>query len=195
MRRLLNIGCWAGLTLALWLALVRMVFVVDTGSRPALSWPGVTTFALLLLAPAVAIMPLARWSRIPLLDVEAVAGWATFGFVLTFLRPSDPPTLGQFLVFLLPLTVALASVGTLASFAVGLRVYRDDPRCHDVVRARRQGYLGAFFTVALVLLHSVGTLTPTSGAFLLVIVALAEMFWLARGNARAHSARAVARSR
>lgn len=195
MGRTISGMCWSVLTVALWLVLGQLIFVVDVGARPSFGWGEAGTCALLILAPAVTFVPIARWSRIPLYDGEAIAGWATFGFIVTFLRPSDPPTLGQFLVFLIPLTVALATVGTLVSYAAGFRVYRSDPRRFDVVRSRRQGYVGAFFVVALILLHSIGTLTLTSGTFLLVIVALAEMFWLARGSARAKSTRAAASPR
>lgn len=193
MERVIAGGCWLMLSMTLWLLLWRQVFLVDAGAGTVLSLSGLWTCVLLVLTPAVVFVPLARWSRIPVFDAEAIAGWATLGFTITFLRPSDPPTLGQFLLFLLPLTVSLSTVGTLVSYAAGFRIYRDDPRRYDVVRARRQGYLGAFFVVALLLLQGVGTLRPTSGTFLLVIVGLAEMFWLTRGSARTESVRAVNR--
>ncbi len=194
MHRVTVVGCWAGIVALAWLLLVRTIVSSGTGSE-ASGWSVMWASLLLLLTPLVTFVPIARWSRISLFDIEAVAGWATFGFTITFLRPSDPPTLAQFLVFLLPLTVSLATLGTLVSYAAGFRIYRDDPRRFDVVRARRQGYLGAFFVVALLLMHGIGTLTPTSGMFLLVIVSLAEMFWLARGTARVSTTRAVSRSR
>jgi hypothetical protein len=119
----------------------------------------------------------------PLYDIEGIAGWGMFGFTLAFVSPSSPPTLGQFLFFLLPLTVALATVFTFIAWLVGLHVLRAaSPSVRrDTVRARREGYLVAFAMVAMMLLHSVGTLTITSVALLLVVVILSESLALTGG--------------
>lgn len=190
MGRVIAVGCWLMLTVTLWFLLGRQIFLDDAGGVRLLSASGLWTSVLLILAPAATFLPVARRSRIPMFDAEAIAGWATLGFTITFLRPSNPPTLAQFLLFLLPLTISLSTLGTLVSYAAGFRIYRGDPRRYDMVRARRQGYLGAFFVVAVLVLHGVGTLTPTSGTFLLVIVCLAEMFWLTHATARAERVRA-----
>ena len=169
-----------------WVMLGQLIFVEDVGSSPAFGPWRLLFYTLLLAAPVLTFVPLARWARAPFYDVEATTGWATLGFVVAIVSPADPPTLAQFLLFLLPLTVALATVATLGSYLVGLRVYRGNPRKHDFVRARRQGYLVALMLVASMLLFSVGTLSSTSAVLLLVIAVLAEMFALNRDSIRLH---------
>ncbi len=172
----------------MWLTLGRLV-VSGVGAGSMLSGEAVITLLLLFAAPAATFVPLRRWTRIPLYDLEGIAGWSTLGFILTFLRPNSPPSLGQFLFFILALTVAMATLCTLGSYLVGLRLYQHDGRRYDLVRARRQGYLAATFVVALLVLHGIGTLTPTSGTLLLVLVVLAELFSLSRANMKPATAR------
>jgi hypothetical protein len=168
-----------------WLMLGQLLFVERLDRLPVLSGWRMLFYLLVFLAPLLTFVPIARWMRAPFFDVEAVAGWATLGLVLGLVTPADPPSLAQFLVFLLPLTVALATLGTLASYLAGLRVYRNDPRRYDIVRARRQGYLMAMLAVAGMLLFSVGTLSPSSAALLVLVGVLAEMFALSRDAQRA----------
>ncbi len=167
-----------------WLMLGQLILVKDVGIRSTFDPWRLLFYALLLAAPVLTFVPLARWARAPFYDVEATIGWATLGFVGAIISPADPPTLAQFLLFLLPLTVALATVAMLVSYLVGLRVYRSDPRRHDFVRARRQGYLVALVLVASMLLFSVGTFSATSAVLLLAIAVLAEMFSLSRDGLR-----------
>jgi len=148
-------------------------------------------YLLAVLAPLLTFVPIARWARVPFYDIEAVIGWASLVLVVGVVSPSEPPTLFQFLLFLLPLTVALATAGTLVSYLVGLRVYRHDPRRYDFVRARRQGYIMAMVLVAGMLLFSGGTLSPTSAVLLMLVAVLAEMFSLSRDVER--SRRVLAR--
>jgi hypothetical protein len=168
-----------------WLMLGQLLFVERLDRLPVLSGWRMLFYLLVFLAPLLTFVPIARWMRAPFYEVEAVAGWATLGLVLGLVTPADPPSLAQFLVFLLPLTVALATLGTLASYLAGLRVYRNDPRRYDIVRARRQGYLMAMLAVAGMLLFSVGTLSPSSAALLVLVGVLAEMFALSRDAQRA----------
>lgn len=173
----------------MWLTLGRLVFVSNAGAEGMFAAEAVLAYFLLFATPAATFVPLRARTRIPLYDVEGIAGWSSLGFILTFLRPGSPPSLGQFLFFILALTVALATIATLASYLVGLRLYRDDRRRYDVVRARRQGYLGATFLVALLVLHGIGTLTPVSGTLLLTLVVLAELFALSRTTTKPANAR------
>ena len=167
-----------------WIALGQLVLVENVGERAPFDVLRLLFYMLLLAAPVLTFVPVARWANGPFYDIEATAGWATLGFVVAIVTPANPPTLAQFLLFLLPLTVALASVTTFASYLVGLRVYRGDPRRHDFVRARRQGYLVAIVLVASMLLFSIGTLSPTSAVLLLIVVIMAEMFALTRDSQR-----------
>lgn len=177
----------------MWLTLGRLIVAVDAGDVGMLSGEATLTYLLLFGAPAATFVPLRRWTGLPLYDLEGIAGWSTLGFILAFLRPSTPPSLGQFLVFVLALIVVLATVCTLVAHLVGLRIYRDGRRPHDTVRSRRQGYLAATFIVALLVLHGIGTLTPISGTLLLGLVVLAELFTLSRHTARPANARVAGR--
>ena len=167
-----------------WLMLGQLILVEDVGSREPFDPRRLLLYVLLLAAPMLTFVPLARWARAPFYDLEAVAGWGTLGFVVAVVTPAEPPTLAQFLAFLLPLTVALATLATLGSYLVGLRIYRNNPRRHDFVRARRQGYLVALVLVACMLLFSIGTLSPISAVLLLIVAVLAEMFSLSRDSQR-----------
>ncbi len=167
-----------------WIALAQLILIQNVGDRSTFDVLRLLFCMLLLAAPVLTFVPIARWANAPFYDIEATAGWATLGFVVAIVTPANPPTLAQFLLFLLPLTVALASLTTLTSYLVGLRVYRGDPRRHDFVRARRQGYLAAIVLVASMLLFGIGTLSPTSAVLLLIVVTLAEMFALARDSQR-----------
>lgn len=184
MNRSLLISIYVAGTAFAWLTLGRLVTSGDIEGFGAGSRAGLLTCLLIVVAPGATFIPLARWIRAPLYDVEGMLGWGALALTLAFLEPSDPPTLAQFLLFLLPLTVAMATAATLVSYLAGLRVYRDDPRRHDFVRARRQGYLASFALIALALLHSVGTLSPATGTLLVAVAVLVEMFALARGRAR-----------
>jgi hypothetical protein len=175
-----------------WVMLGQLILVKDVGSRSPFDPWRLLLYVLLVAAPLLTFTPLARWAQAPFYDIEATLAWATFGFVVAVVSPADPPSLAQFLLFLLPLTVALATLATLGSYLAGLRIYRGDPRRYDFVRARRQGYLAAFVLVACMLLFSIGTLSPTSAVLLLVIAILAEMFALTRDSQRVR--RTVSRS-
>ena len=163
-----------------WLLLWQLLVVERVDQQAAFSLWRLLFYVLIVLAPLLTFVPIARWARAPFYDVEAVIGWASFGLVIGVMSPADPPTLLQFLLFLLPLTIAIATLGTLVSYLIGLRVYRNDPRRHDFVRARRQGYIAAMALVAGMLLFSVGTLSPTSAVLLVLVAVLAEMFSLSR---------------
>lgn len=189
MQRIVGVAIAVILIGLMWLTLGRLVVVSNANSGGLLSGEAVLAYLLLFAAPAATFVPLGRWTRIPLYDLEGIVGWSTLGFILTFLRPGSPPSMGQFLFFVLALIIAFATICTLGSYLVGLRLYRDDPRRHDVVRARRQGYLAATFLVALLVLHGIGTLTPASGTLLLILVVLAELFSLSRGNTKPANAR------
>lgn len=166
--------------LMLWVALGYLVFWDDVGRRELLETRTILAFVLLLAAPAATFVPLSRWVAAPLYDVEGIAGWSFLGFMLAFAAPDDPLSLGQFVAFLISLTIAVASAASMIAYLVGLRVVRDSQRRRDFLRARRQGYLASFFIVSIIVLGSIETLTVTSAAMMLVIVVLAEMLALAR---------------
>jgi hypothetical protein len=168
--------------LVAWGQLGYLVIVANVGSEPLSSARALATCALLFLAPGLTFVPIARRLCAPLYEAEALAGWAAFGYVFIFLSPRATPSLGAFLVFVLPLTVALGSCCTLIAYLVGLRVYRGDARRHDFVRARRQGYLAAILLVAMALLHGIGVLTPAGAGLLALIGVSTEALLLTRST-------------
>lgn len=172
----------AGAAFSALLALGYLIFVHNAGSLPLSDWRVVVTFGLLIAAPALTFIPLARVLDAALYEVEGLVGWATFGFVITFITPGASLTRTEFLVFLLPLTVVIATLATLVSYAFGYRIYRNDQRRRDFLRARRQGYLAALVVVALFLLHGIGVLSPVNGGLLVLIAILCETLMLSRSR-------------
>lgn len=184
MLRVVHKLLWLGLCLNLWAALGVMIVVRGAGEMQLLSPLGVLTCVLMILAPALTFIPVATRLKAPLYDLEATMGWATLGFVLTFIEPADPISRGQFLIFILPLIVAVASITTLVAYLFGRRVSGGPARPEHFLQARRQGYLLAIAAVAMLLLNTFGVLTPVNGALLILVVVLAETLFQARSRPR-----------
>lgn len=182
MHRILGIVFIIGAAANAWLALAYLIFVADVGSKSMFDWRVMATCLLLLVAPGLVFVPLARALKVSVYEIEGIGGWAVFGFVLTFIAPSNILSRSEFLIFLLPLTVAIATIATPIAYAFGLRVYRNDSRRHDFLRARRQGYLVALVLVALFVLNSIQVLSSVNGVLLVVIAILCEVFMLSRGR-------------
>jgi hypothetical protein len=182
MLRVIHKLLWVGLCLNLWAALGVMVAVRGAGDVRLVSPLGLLTCALLILAPALTFIPFATRLRAPLYDLEATIGWATLGFVVTFIEPGDPISRGQFLIFVLPLIVAIASLATLVAYLFGRRLSGGPAKPAHFLRARREGYLLAIVIVAMLLLNTFHVLTLINGALLLLVVILAETIFLARSR-------------
>lgn len=165
-----------------WLALGYLVFAVDAGSLPASDYRVPATMILLLLAPALTFIPLARLLNVALYEVEGILGWASFGFVLTFVTPGTSLTRTEFLIFLLPLVVVIATMASLVSYAFGYRIYRGTASQRDFLRARRQGYGVGLVVVALFLLHGIQVLSLVTGVLLVTIAVLCEVVMLSRAR-------------
>jgi hypothetical protein len=138
-------------------------------------------YATFVLAPLLTFAPIARVLRIPLYDLEAIVAWSTLLFVVTFVDPGRMPPLPVLLLFLVSLTMSLATMFTLISYAVGLRLLTRRSQRYDFFRARREGYLISIFLVGCLLLHLLEVLTWVNGALLALIVVLLEVFLLSRG--------------
>lgn len=144
----------------------------------------IVAYAAFILAPALTFIPIARALRIPLYDLEAIAGWSTLAFAFTFIDPGDQPPLSALLTILVSLVVSLATLFTLLSYAVGLRLFARRSQKYDFIRARREGYLLSMFLVGLLLLSFLDVLTPANAALLGLIIFLLEVFLLSRGAPR-----------
>jgi hypothetical protein len=191
-RLLLPSGRWASLAarvvpvpllivsaIAAWYLVYNMIVVRDVGSNPNF-WAGerLLAYTVFILAPALTFVPIGRALRIPLYDLEAIAAWSTLCFTVTFISPGSIPPLPVLLLFAVTLTMAVATIFTLISYAVGLRLLTRWRQRYDFVRARREGYLGAIFVVGCVLLVALSLLTAVNVAVLALIVLTLEVLLL-----------------
>lgn len=170
--------------IAAWGAVYYWIVVADVGAERDF-WAGrrLAAYAAFILAPALTFLPIGRLLRIPLYDLEAIAAWSTLAFVVTFVHPSEQPSRAVLLLFLVPLTMALATIFTLLSYAVGWRLLTRRSQRYDFVRARREGYLLAMFVVGCLLLSMLEVLTAVNVTLLALILLLLEVFLLSRGPA------------
>jgi hypothetical protein len=176
----------AGLTLAIvgataWYLAGRLIVTYDVGSvRDFWAAERLLTYGLFILAPALTFVPLARLAAIPLLDLEAVVAWSMLLYVWTFVDPEQARALPALLLFLVPLTMSLATIFTLLAYLLGARLAARHGRRYDALRARRQGYLAAMFVVGCLLLRMLDVLSPVNAGLLALIVLLIEVLLLAR---------------
>lgn len=176
---------WFTVSLNLWIFLGYLVIHRDVGDGALISPLGIMTCVVLVLAPWITFLPIATRLRAPFFEWEAMLGWSIFGFVLTFIPPEEPVGRGQFLALVVPMTMAAASLLLPVTYAVGRRVVGGMPGPADVVRARRESYLGAIALTLIVLLNAFGVLSIYNFSLTLAAVVLAEALMLGRlGTAR-----------
>lgn len=166
-------------SIAAWYLVYNMIVVRDVGSNPNFfAGERLLAYAIFILAPALTFLPIGRSLRIPLYDLEAVAAWSTLFFTITFISPGQSPSLMALLLFSVTLTMSLATIFTLVSYAVGFRLLTRRSQRYDFARARREGYLGAIFVVGCVLLAALSLLTVVNVAVLALIVITLEVLLL-----------------
>lgn len=169
--------------IASWGAVWALIVPYDIGSVADFTAPQrILAYAVFILAPLLTFAPIGRVLSIPLYDLEAVVGWSTLIFVVTFFNPGDQPPLTMLMVFLLSLLMSLATIFTLISYAVGYRILTRRSQKYDFLRARREGYLISMFLVGMLLLHLLEVLTIVNGALMALMVVLLEIFLLSRGS-------------
>ncbi len=181
--RALTLICWLLASGIAWFGVYDLIVLRDVGSNQDF-WANerLIAYGIFILAPAITFMPVAHKLRIPLYDLEAIIAWSTLAFVFTFVDPRDNPPMPVLLVFLVSLVMSLATILTLFSYAVGLRIFARRSQRYDFVRARREGYLGSIFCVGLLLLRFLDVLSATNAALMGLIVLLLEIFLLSRGG-------------
>ncbi|MCM8748340.1 hypothetical protein NET02_04215 [Thermomicrobiaceae bacterium CFH 74404] len=174
---------------AAWYLAGLLIMAYDVGSVPDF-WASerLLAYGLFILAPVLTFAPLARLASIPLLDLEAVFAWSMLLYVWTFVDPEEAQALPTLLLFLVPLTMSLATIFTLFAYLLGARLAARQGRRYDPLRARRQGYLAAMFIVGCLLLRMLEVLSPVNAGLLALIVLLIELLLLARPPASEHSA-------
>lgn len=175
-----------------WTAVYYLIVVRGVGANENFwAHERVMAYVAFIVAPAVTFMPIAHRLRIPLYDLEAIIAWSTLAFVFTFVDPGKTPSMPVLLVFLVSLVMSLATILTLLSYAVGLRLFARRSQKYDFVRARREGYLSAIFCVGLVLLSVLHVLSAVNAALMGMIVLLLEIFLLSRGGQLRNRSRQV----
>ncbi len=183
-KRLVPVTLLAIAAIATWGLVYELIVVEDVGAIGDFWAPRrLLAYAAFILAPLLTFLPIGRAMRIPLYDLEAIVAWSTLAFIVTFIDPGDRPPLAALLLFLVTLMMALATIFTLLSYAVGLRLLTRRSQRYDFVRARREGYLLAMFVVGCLLLSSLDVLTYVNAGLLGLIVLLLEVFLLSRGAA------------
>ncbi|HVX30689.1 MAG TPA: hypothetical protein VHA53_09440 [Nitrolancea sp.] len=181
--RALTQVCWLIGSVIAWSFVYYLIVVRDVGTSASFWAPWrLVAYAVFILAPAITFMPIAHRLRLPLYDLEAIAGWSTLAFVITFVDPESQPTLPMMLALLISLVISLATILSLLSYATGQRLFARRSQRYDFVRARREGYLGAIFVAGLLLLAFLKVLAVTNAALLGLIVLLIEIFLLSRGG-------------
>ncbi|MBX6341842.1 MAG: hypothetical protein IRY97_05240, partial [Thermomicrobiaceae bacterium] len=184
LKRLVPVTLLAIAAIAAWGLVYELIVVEDVGAIGDFWAPRrLLAYAAFILAPLLTFLPIGRAMRIPLYDLEAIVAWSTLAFIVTFIDPGDRPPLAALLLFLVTLMMALATIFTLLSYAVGLRLLTRRSQRYDFVRARREGYLLAMFVVGCLLLSSLDVLTYVNAGLLGLIVLLLEVFLLSRGAA------------
>lgn len=164
-----------------WLLVYELVVVQNVGAIGNFWAPQrLLAYVAFVLAPGVTFMPISRALRIPLYDLEAIVAWSMLAFMVTFINPGSQPPLPVLLIFLVSLMMALATIFTLFSYAVGFRLLRRRSQRYDFVRARREGYLAAIFIVGCLLLSLLDVFSIVNAALFALIVLLIEIFLLSR---------------
>jgi hypothetical protein len=163
-----------------WLALGWLVLIRDVGNAASPIWLRAATVVLLLAGPALIFVPVASRLKTPYFDLEAIIGWATLGFVVTFLTPSEPVGRGLFLALVLPLVVCVATVATLLAYLCSWRAAVLWGGRPNFLRARRRGYLASITLISLTLLGAYGVLSLAAGLILVTIAILVEAFLVMR---------------
>src|SRR5690606_18175177 len=119
-----------------WTIVYYLIVVADVGAERDFFAPRrLVAYAAFVLAPILTFLPIGRRLRIPLYDLEAIVGWSMLAFVVSFVDPGPQPSMPVLLLFLVPLTMALATIFTLLSYATGLRLLRRRSQRYDFVRA------------------------------------------------------------
>lgn len=180
---------WLAAVITAWIVVYALIVIRDVGEIGDFwATDRLVAYAVFVIAPAITFIPISRTLRIPLYDLEAITAWSTLAFVVTFINPGSNPPLAALLTLLVSLVMALATLFTLLSYAIGLRLFAQRSYRYDFVRARQEGYLISTFLVGCLLLRTLEVLTIINAALLGLIILLIEVFLLSRGTPLERSA-------
>lgn len=178
-------GAIAGLCWALFFYLLfglYFSFGFDLTSGSVLSPLRLLTYVLLIAAPALTFFPVARLLDLGGFALFGTLSWAAFAYVAVFVNPVPGGQVNHaaYLVFLVLFFAALISLFLPISYAAGFRLFSLRIHKHDLTRAWRESSMMAVFGVACLILQAIDMLSPVNAVLLLLIIALTELFFLAR---------------
>lgn len=165
-----------------WVTIGWLIVVYDVGAWGAFSPIGLTAIILFAVVPYLSFLRMARHWSAPFFEIEATVGWFAFLAVLTYRQPAASPSTVDILLFLAPLTVALAACCTAVAYATMRRAVGG--KRSSFVAARRRGYMAAISIIALGMLAGLGVLSTILVLLIVTAVVLAELLISLRGRPR-----------
>jgi hypothetical protein len=182
-RRLLwPLGITAGICWAAW---IYFLFIFDVGAIPSAWDPWrIAFYFLLLLAPAITFIPISQWLGWRFFGPYATLGWAAFGYLLAFVRPTavlleEAPLLSLWYFFLV-LFVVLTTILAPLAHTIGLRLFTSRTHQRDLMRAWREAGLLSLYLVGLAIGRGSGLLNWPIALLSLLFLVLVEALFLAR---------------
>ena len=144
----------------------------------------VVAYLLLFAGPLLMFLPLSIALRLGPLPLVGAASWAGLGYILIFVSAPQRET-ASFFDYVLFLGALFCALATLLAIPAGVISKRFLPPAAtptaDTVRAFRQGALVAGTVVATMAMSPMGVLNWLNGGLVVIIAALTEFFFLARG--------------
>lgn len=144
----------------------------------------VVAYLLLFAGPFLMFLPASIALRLGPLPLLGAAAWAGLGYVLIFVSAPQRNT-ATFFDYVLFLAVLFFALGTLLAVPAGAVSKRFMPPAQsptiETIRALRQGALVAGSVVAIMAMSPLGVLNWLNAGLVLIIAALTEFFFLARG--------------
>jgi len=169
------------------LALMLLVLYLPIWGAPVeqdpLSTDMLITYALLVLAPLLIFLPLSLALRLGPLWVLGTGSWAMLGYVLFFVDASGRQDAGFFtyVAFLALVLAALSSALAVPLAVLNRRFLPPASAATPIMgRALRQGGLLGLCAVSLMSMSPLGVLNWLNTLLVFTIVALSELFFLAR---------------
>lgn len=172
--------CWAVLFYLLFG--LYFTFGIDLTTESLFTPLRLLTYILLIVSPALTFFPVARLLRLGGFALFGTISWGALGYLAVFVNPSPGGRVNHvaYAVFLVLFFAALISLFLPISYAAGFRFFSLRIHRHDLTRAWRESSMMAVFGVACLILQAIDMLSPVNAVLLLMIIALTELFFLAR---------------
>lgn len=172
--------CWTGVLSLLLLANLQ------TETDP-LAPQRLLFYTLVLAATLLTFVPAQYSMKLPHLGFEGVTSVSLLLYLLAFVSAPTAsmlylPEVPVYALFVLALAWSIAAVSLPFIYAAGQQLFKQRARRLDVRRARRQAYELGVLVGAVAVLAALQVLTWVSLLLLVLILALAELLFLARSR-------------